>query len=204
MEEVSERYGQWTAHNIQLEGDLYTVAKDSPISLDRTRRAVQPIADVAGSFEDLRILDLGAFEGGYAVEFALHGSQVVTIEVRERNLQKARFVEDVLGLEDKLELAQDDVRNLSVARYGKFDVILCVGIFYQLDALDVFRFVKAMAEACRLCLIIDSYFSVAPEESRTYKRREYFGWAYTEYPHEPIPEEKEREVWVTLDNRKSF
>lgn len=201
--EIIERYGQWTAHNIQLEGDLYTISKNA-ISPDRIRRTVQIIIDVAGSFEDLRILDLGALEGGHAIEFALHGSQVVAIEGRERNIQKARFAKAVLGLDDKLKLVQDDVRNLSVDRYGKFDVVFCSGLLYHLDAPDVFRFVEAMAEVCRYFLIVDTHFSVAPEESRLYEGRQYFGWTYTEYPHEPTPEEKEREVWAALDNQKSF
>lgn len=202
--EVVERYGEWTAHNVQLEGDLYTIAKHSTANLARIHRDVQIITDVAGSFEDLRILDLGALEGGFAVEFAMRGAQVVAIEGRERNIQKARFVKDVLGLDDKLEFVQDDVRNLSVARYGKFDVILCAGLLYHLDAPDVFRLVEAMAEACRRFLIVDTHFSVTAEESRTYKGREYFGWTYTEYPHEPTPEEKEKFLWAALDNQKSF
>lgn len=202
--EVVERCGEWTAHNIQLEGDLYTMEKHSTANLGRIHRDVQIIADVAGSFEDLRILDLGALEGGFAIEFALRGSQVVAIEGRERNIQKARFVKDVLGLDDKLELVQDDVRNLSVARYGEFDVILCAGLLYHLDAPDVFHFVEAMSEACRRFLIVDTHFSVAPEESRVYKGQQYFGWTYTEYPREPTPEEKEEAAWAALDNQKSF
>ncbi|MBI3796935.1 MAG: methyltransferase domain-containing protein, partial [Deltaproteobacteria bacterium] len=85
---------------------------------------------------NLRVLDLGCLEGMYALEFAQHGAQVLGIEGRLANIEKARFAKRVLGFSN-CDFVQDDVRNLSLAKYGDFDVVLCCGILYHLDAPDV-------------------------------------------------------------------
>ena len=81
---------------------------------------------------ELRILHLACLEGQYAVEFARQGAQVVAIEGREANIEKARFSKRALGL-DNLELIHGDVRDLSRERHGSFDIVLCLGILYHLD-----------------------------------------------------------------------
>ena len=43
------------------------------------------------NFKELRILDLACLEGQYAIEFAMQGAEVVGIEGREANIQKAIF-----------------------------------------------------------------------------------------------------------------
>ena len=86
--------------------------------------------------EGLRILDLGCGEGIYSIELARHKAQVVAMDGRETHLEKVRFIKRALSL-DSLEVVQDDVRNLSLAKYGKFDVVLCLGILYHLKAPDV-------------------------------------------------------------------
>src|SRR6185312_10010629 len=105
------------------------------------------------------ILDLACLEGQYALEFARQGAQSVGIEGRAENLEKARFAQRALQL-DNVELHQDDVRNLSVAKYGHFDVVLCLGILYHLDAPDVFDFVERIASVCTGFAIFDTYISV--------------------------------------------
>jgi hypothetical protein len=103
---VEKRYGPWTAHNIQLCDDLYTI--DASVvggSEVRLQQVVQIVADVAhGPIEELRVLDLGALEGLFALEFARRGASVLAIEGREANIEKIRFAKEVLEL-DRLELS---------------------------------------------------------------------------------------------------
>jgi 2-polyprenyl-3-methyl-5-hydroxy-6-metoxy-1,4-benzoquinol methylase len=102
---VEERYGPWTAHNIRLCDDLYTI--DAGVlggSEVRLQQVVQIVADVGHApIEQLRVLDLGALEGLFALEFARRGARVVAIGGREANLEKIRFAKEVLEL-DRLEL----------------------------------------------------------------------------------------------------
>jgi hypothetical protein len=149
------------------------------------------------------VLDLACLEGLYAIEFALHGATAVGIEGRETNLAKARFAKEVLAL-DTLEFALDDVRNLSRERYGPFDVVLCIGIFYHLDTPDLFRFVEQIAEVCGRVAIFDTHVSPGGPEWREYNGERYYGERFHEHPVEATPEEHAAGLWASLDNPEAF
>ena len=99
--EVITKYGPWTAHNIQLRDDIYTIAPEIIGDEVKLRRIVQCVLDlVGGSVEGLRILDLACLEGLYAIEFARHKATCLGIEGREANVEKARFAKQVLLLDN--------------------------------------------------------------------------------------------------------
>ena len=101
-DEVAERHGPWTSHDIQLAEGIST--RPGGADLDRLRRCLQIASDVLRRpLGELRVLDLGALEGQYAVEFAAHGAEAVAVEGREANIEKARVAKEALGL-DRLEL----------------------------------------------------------------------------------------------------
>jgi len=202
-QEIIRQYGEWTADNFQLCGDVYTIGKDSPIGPSRPLRITQIISDYFGSFENLRIADLGSLEGGYAVEFARRRARVVALELRDRNLAKSAFAKDVLNL-DTLEFVKDDIRNFTAEKYGTFDVVLASGILYHLDVPDVFSFVENVARACTGLAIIDTHIGVEPDESFAHNGKTYCGWHFTEYLGEPTPEEVEQKNWMSVGNVKSF
>jgi 2-polyprenyl-3-methyl-5-hydroxy-6-metoxy-1,4-benzoquinol methylase len=158
--EIEARYGPWTAHNLQLWDDLYTIRPGVAGGNEaRVRQVLQLVADLAhGPIERLRILDLGALEGLFAVELARQGASVVAVEGREANLEKMRLAKEALGLEH-LELRQEDVRALDRARHGEFDVVLCLGLLYHLDASDIFSLLERMHEVCRDLVIIETRIS---------------------------------------------
>ena len=159
--EVERRYGAWISHNLQLQDDLYTIRRGVAGGNEaRVRRVVQLVADLAhGPIEKLRVLDLGAFEGLFAVELARQGATVVAIEGREASLEKMRLAKEALGLEN-LEVRLEDVRALDPQRHGAFDVVLCLGLLYHLDAPDVFQLLERMRDLCRDLVIIET--RVAP------------------------------------------
>lgn len=112
----------------QLQDDLYTIQRGVAGGNEaRVRRVVQLVADLAhGPIERLRVLDLGAFEGLFAVELARQGATVVAIEGREASLEKMRLAKEALELEN-LELRLEDVRGLDPQRHGAFDVVSLPG-----------------------------------------------------------------------------
>lgn len=99
---IVARYGNWTNHNIHLGSDIFTMGKDVSTGAEaKLTRILQMVVDVAGgSLEQLRVLDLACLEGLYGLAFALHGAEVVGIEGREPNIEKARFAQRALGLEN--------------------------------------------------------------------------------------------------------
>ncbi len=202
MAEVVEQHGEWTAMGIKITDDLSTL---EPMPVDRRlSRITQVLADLLPKpLAQSRILDLACAEGHYAIECALHGAEVVAIEGRDANLAKVRFVKDALGL-DRLSLHQDDVRHLSREKYGLFDVVICSGILYHLDAPDVFQFAKRVAEVCRGFAIIDTQIALLDKVSQQFEGREYWGVYYTEHASDAPPTERLRDLWASIDNTKSF
>ena len=210
-QEIVEKFGEWTAHNIHLKDDTYTYDQNHPEFRAQLRghgihlrRIVQSVSDITNKpLNSLRVLDLACLEGLYGIEFARHGAEVVGIEGREANIERARFAKEALALEN-ITFVQDDVRNLSVQKYGHFDVVLCLGILYHLDVPDVFHFVQRMSEVCQRVAIIDTHIGISTNKSYTYEGQNYRGWSYSEHSSGATEEERLKSLWASLDNEKSF
>src|SRR5258707_6723422 len=107
LQQVVEIHGPWTAMAIKLPDGTYT---RPPAPDHRLRRILQVAGDLVGKpLSQCRVLDLACLEGHYAIEFALHGCEVVGIEGREASVAKCEFVKNELGL-DRARFFQDDVR----------------------------------------------------------------------------------------------
>jgi hypothetical protein len=133
----------------------------------------------------------------FAVEFALHGSEVVAIEGREANLARAQFAKEVLGLNNLL-FVLDDVTNLK--RYGSFDVVLCLGILYHLNTPEVFAFVEDISRVCRRAAIIDTHFAVEGDVTHEYQGGRYQGIRYIEFPADATDEDRQQNNCASLNN----
>jgi len=202
MQQVIARFGEWTDHNVHIAGDLYTIGAD--VVSPRLQRLVQIVADAANApLASLRILDLACLEGLYAVEFARQGARAVAIEGREANLAKVRFVQEALGL-DNLSLYQDDVRNLCPETYGTFDVVLCLGILYHLDAPALFHFVENIGRVTTRFAVLDTYVSTARQELHSHGGKPYWGRRIFEHSPEDSLEARLSRRWNSLDNPTSL
>jgi 2-polyprenyl-3-methyl-5-hydroxy-6-metoxy-1,4-benzoquinol methylase len=204
MNAVSSKYGPWRYCNIYLQDGVYTMSPKIIGDEIKLRRVIQCISDHAGgSLEGLRILDLGCGEGIYSIELARHKAQVVAMDGRETHLEKVRFVKRALSL-DNLEVVQDDVRNLSLAKYGKFDVVLCLGILYHLKAPDVFSFAERLSEVCEKLCIVDTRINLHPKTSYAYGGQTYWGsWGEEHWPGDS-KELKLSRIAASLDDEKNF
>jgi SAM-dependent methyltransferase len=203
-QEVIDRVGPWTNHNICLGHGIFT--RDQRVIGDeiRARRILQVVSDLAPRpLSELRVLDLACAEGLFAIEMALHGARTVGIEGRRAPLERARFAKAALGLEN-LELVQDDVRGLSRARYGEFDVVLCLGILYHLDASAVFEFLERLADISRGFAIIDTHVGVTARTRAVHRGETYAGRTFIEHRNSSTPAEREALVKASLDNPTSF
>lgn len=222
--QVIADHGEWLAHNIHVGAGVFTRGEAVFGDEFKVRRAVQLIEDlVRRPWSALRVADLGCNEGLYACECALRGAEVVGIEGREANIEKARFAKDALGL-DRLELVQADVRGLSRDRFGGFDVVLCCGLLYHLDTPDLFRLVEQMRDVCDGVLMVDTHVSLSddelsgheegmfwvkpaelgPYEARAYDGDEYWGRSFMEHPSDSPPEQRLESGWASLGNPTSF
>jgi hypothetical protein len=203
MDELIVRHGPWTT-NIHLGNGVYTIDRGAPSVHAKLVRLGQLILDLTGQpVAALRILDLACLEAEFAIEFARKGASVVGIEGRIANIEKARLAKEALRL-DNLQLVQDDVRNLSVQKYGLFDVVICSGILYHLDSPDVISFLEKVGEVCRRCAIVDTHVSLFGGKAFSYKNENYSGNRFTEHHVKAPQAERARSVWASLDNASSF
>jgi SAM-dependent methyltransferase len=201
---LEEQYGPWTAHNVRLADGVYTIGPSPSGDEVKLRRVVQLVHDVFGRVGGLRVLDLACLEGMYSLEFAARGAEVVAIEGRAANLEKARFAARVLGLNGRIDFQLGDVRHLAREQHGEFDAILCLGILYHLDAPDMFPFVERMAETCRRALILDTNVSLAPKDERAHAGFVYRGESLHEHDPTSSEEERLRALWSSLDNPSAW
>lgn len=192
-QEIIAQHGDWTNHNIRLPDGSYTQQPELSGAEVKLRRFLQVVADFCGrDFSQLRVLDLACLEGLYGLELALQGAQVLGIEGRESSLAKARFVKDTLAV-DNIEFVCDDVRHLSPDTYGHFDVVLCIGIFYHLDAPDVFAFAENISRVCTRLALFDTHLSQTAEQAFDYGGQQYWGRPYRE----------DRTAWASIGNEES-
>jgi hypothetical protein len=167
----------------------------------RRARINQIVNDSARKpISESRILDLASLEGDFSAEFALRGAEVLGVEGRRTNVQRAAARFSL----PNLRFVQDDVRNVCREKYGEFDVVLCLGILYHLDAPDCFKLLEAIAGACIGIAIIDTHVSLRRDEMVEYKGHGYWGWRYKEYSREPTSEQTERSTWASIGNVRSF
>jgi ubiquinone/menaquinone biosynthesis C-methylase UbiE len=201
FERVVAEHGEWTAMAIDL-GDGRSTRPPAPDW--RLRRMVQVASDLLDKpLSEARVLDLACLEGQYGIEFALHGGSVVGIEIRDSNIVKARYAQQELGLKD-IRFIQDDVRNLSRANLGGFDIVICSGILYHLDVPDVFEFAQRIYEISDRLVVIDTQIALSAQVTVSNGGRTYSGLWYKEHDENADRAEKEADLWASIDNVKSF
>lgn len=202
MEVIKQQYGDWT-YDIPLTFDIWT-GGNLQIPHTRLKRIVQIASDlVIKSLSECRVLDLGCLDGQFSIEFAKHGAETIGVEIREANIKKAIFCKDILGLEN-LNFHQDDVRNLSADSYGKFDVILCSGILYHLPAYDAINLVANMYTMVDRLVIIDTHVALRPAQKIVDGDNLYYGQIFREHARKATVNQKEKQLWASVDNPTSF
>jgi hypothetical protein len=222
---------EFTAHNIRLDDGTLT-KPDEAYSMEShpwfmsARRIVDTV--FPGDKQRLRLADLGCLEGGYAVEFARMGLQVLGIEVRESNLAACNHVKARTDLPN-LRFVRDDV--LNIAEHGVFDVVFCSGLLYHLDRPK--SFLETLAAVTTKLVILQTHFSThapfagsrfskwarkalskltghKPGQLVTYdlsaltENEGLAGRWFTEFSSDKSFSERERSKWASWDNRRSF
>ncbi len=202
---------EFTAHNIELPDGSHTMP-GQPLLRDwgicrsalRTLRLLVPINDPANP---PRVVDLGCNEGGYAVEFAREGYDVVGIEGRRLNVDRCDFVAERLKLPN-LRFVQDDARN--IRSHGMFDAVFCCGLLYHLD--NPAAYLRDLADVTRRVLLLHTHYATPDDEqwitefqlSRLTMHEGRLGRWYKEWEPDTPPEEVETFAWRSVGNSSSF
>lgn len=221
---------EFTSHNIRLDDGTLT-KPDVGRSIDAhpwfisARRIIETV--FPGDKQHLRLVDLGCLEGGYAVEFARMGIQVLGVDVRESNILACNHVKSKTDLPN-LEFVRDDA--LNIANHGTFDIVFCSGLLYHLDKPK--DFLETLSTATKKLVILQTHFSTSdlcvrsrlPKLVRKVLARMNVGksqvdrfvlsqmseneglagrW-FTEFSNKKTFNERESSKWASWDNRRSF
>ncbi|HEX8076323.1 MAG TPA: class I SAM-dependent methyltransferase, partial [Chthoniobacterales bacterium] len=143
------------------------------------------------------ILELGALEGAHSFILARQPrvERVVALEGRERNLRKARFVQDLLGIRN-LEFAQANLEDADLAQFGKFDAVFCCGLLYHLP--EPWKLIERLPAVAPSLFIWTQY--AAENEARDLGN----GWRGKIHieggPDEPLSGLSGTATWLTLQS----
>lgn len=173
---VVAAHGPWIGYNIELGSGLSTMAPGLVgMAEDRVKRIVQLVADFSRRpLSELRVLDLGAHEAGFAIELARQGAEVVAIEARDGHVAKAEFIKDALGL-DRFSVVQGNVRDVASLVSGEFDVVLCLGLLYHLDGSGACALLHDLRRMTKQFAVVETQISLSDRQSFSYGGRTYWG-----------------------------
>ena len=130
--------GPWVSR-FRIEGRDYG-GKAELVDDERIRRFAAAFPDCAS------ILELGSLEGAHSISLARRADRVVAVEGRSENIARARFVQELFGVEN-VEVVEADLETTPLTDFGRFDAIFCVGLLYHLP---------------RPWLLLDQFAAVAP------------------------------------------
>lgn len=219
---------EFTAHNIRLDDGTLT-KPERPLMTDRpwfiSARGILETM-FPGDRRQVRLADVGCLEGGYAVEFARMGFQVLGIEVRESNMAACNYVKSKTKLPN-LEFVQDNA--LNIAQYGPFDAVFCGGLLYHLDRPK--QYLETLSAVTKKLLIVNTQFSLIGRYDKRLKLPTRVRWFTDRLLNKPEPTNfilsapstneglagrwyteftkrsfgrREAAKWASWDNRRSF
>jgi 2-polyprenyl-3-methyl-5-hydroxy-6-metoxy-1,4-benzoquinol methylase len=199
---------EFTVHNVVLDDGTQTRPETGYTHAHhgycRAALAMLKLVFAERAPHTVRVVDLASLEGGYSVEFARAGYDVLGIEVRGSNMACCRYVKERVALPN-LSFVQDDAWDL--ARYGSFDAIFCCGLLYHLDQPR--KFLELMSRCCKRLAIINTHFATieptgdfALSELTTQEGLQ--GRWYLEFPDDVAQQQREAARWSSWQNTHSF
>ena len=148
-------HGRWF-HEIELAPGIVTPGEDA-------NRLKLPVLDELGLPQDargLRVLDVGCSDGYFSFEMERRGAEVLAVDVVAETATGFALAREILA--SRVSYRTDNVYNLSPEGYGRFDLVLFLGVLYHLRkplaALDAIRSVVAPGGRLFVAtLLIDDY-----------------------------------------------
>jgi SAM-dependent methyltransferase len=135
-----------------------------------------------------RVLELSCFEGGHTIELAKRCGSLVTVDGRERNIEKAKLVVSKAGLTN-VEFHHLDLEN-PWPDLGKFTVVFCLGFLYHIESpVKVIKNIRSISPE----LFLTTHVSTREEANTTHE--DLVGHWYTEPMEDPRSGMRPRAFW---------
>jgi len=207
---IESLYGPWTAHNIQISETLFTISSTHHFNTTYRAQVYYSILNHSPLFNltrPLSVLDLGCLEGGISFFFAQKGHNTLGVDIRNSNLQKCRFVAQELSLHNcEWELA--DVTDQDFwDRLSTFDLIICSGLLYHLDAPSLPTFISNIYSHLSNSGIVIVDTNINSKLDSVYHVNSdlrLFGRYYSEFSENTSLQERSESNWSSYHNDRSF
>lgn len=206
----------WTASNIRLNDEIstYPLHKEFLLHDERLKALYRTFTILfPASIKGRRVADLGSLEGSFSLALAQKGADVVGFEARAKEIEKANLLKEHFELPN-MNFIQTDVKEFSQERFGRFDLVLALGIIYHLD--NPVRLLHQIAGATDR-LIVDTHLAPANDEELAQinpqisnlssleeinsRGRAYEGRWFFEFPEDA---DREAQIWASYSNNRSF
>ena len=181
-----ERRGPWVT-GVRIDDKVYGRA---------TRHSSPRLGEFFEAFPEAskgRVLEPGSLEGAMTVELAKRAKEVVGLEGRPENVERAQFLKGLFGA-DNITFYTTDLEEDDLSSYGEFDAVFCCGLLYHLP--NPRTFVKRAA-AVAPNLYLDTQY--ARLEWKLAERDGLWGWVREEDPRDPQSGLSATAFWPTLD-----
>jgi len=122
------------ANKISQFSNWYQTIEVAPGIFTPGRRNCQEILnmlDLPTDCSGLRVLDIGASDGFFSIALEKRGASEITA-IDRLDSEKSGFPILKEIFDSKVNYVNESVYNISSERYGKFDIVLCLGVFYHL------------------------------------------------------------------------
>jgi 2-polyprenyl-3-methyl-5-hydroxy-6-metoxy-1,4-benzoquinol methylase len=119
----------------------------------RSKLISETVAELFGdAFTEASVIDLACHCGAFSLDAAFRGAKsVLGIELRERNLNQARFLKEYYRA-DNVEYRQGDVMSLDPTL--KADVVYCLGLLYHV--VNPIELLERCVGAARQMIVVDT------------------------------------------------
>lgn len=152
-EELRKFNGSWHSP-INLGHGVITAGRNIQRRFTRRLRLLQ----LPKNMTNMRVLDIGTWDGFFAFEFERRGAKVLAIDNWNDDKQFATFLFARKQLNSKVEYMKMDVHDLDPNLVGKFDIVFFAGMLYHLRyPLNVLEKIRSVTEGC---LILETVIMV--------------------------------------------
>ncbi|HET7479296.1 MAG TPA: methyltransferase domain-containing protein [Rubrobacteraceae bacterium] len=186
LSDAFDRRGPWVT-GVRIDGKVYGRA---------TRHTSPRLEEFFEAFPEAskgRILEPGSLEGAMTVELARRAREVVSLEGRPQNVERAEFLKGLFGV-DNVAFHVTDLEADDLSSYGGFDAVFCCGLLYHLPNPRAF---VERAAAAAPNLYLDTQYACPGWELA--ERDGLRGWVSTEDPQDPQSGLSGTAFWPTLD-----
>jgi hypothetical protein len=133
----------------------------------------------------------------------LRGAEVVAIDGRTERMNDGIAIAQRAGL-TRLRFEQRDIRAVTRATHGTFDVVYFLGILYHLDGEDACQVLEHVREMTNGIVVVDTHIALQGIRELEYRGQRYAGAQHREHDDSDSDAMRRARVLMSLDNPNSF